>query len=70
MAPVRLVSKTHVVMNAPNGDSFAIVSYTTGELGIARNDIPIADLVWASHEMSACTGELLRLVNLPASDVP
>jgi hypothetical protein len=64
MADTPKIDKLHITAIAANGDELAIVTFTTGRCGLARNGLPIPGMEWEMSQIDQCTAELIRQARL------
>jgi hypothetical protein len=61
MPDARAIAMIHLTLRADDGAILAVVTYTTGRLGITRNGVPIPDLDFPLDQKDACIAALLSL---------
>ena len=59
----RQVKETLMTATLRNGDVLAVVSYTDGRCGLARNSQPMHVFSWPKDELDECVVNFLRLIS-------
>ena len=59
----RQVKETLMTATLRNGDVLAVVTYTDGRCGLARNNQPMHVFSWPKEELDECVVNFLRLIS-------
>ena len=68
MPDSRLIDKTHLTAVAPDGDTLAVVTYTSGRCGVVRNGRPVHGLEWEIERIAESVTAMIQLAGLNSAE--